>query len=399
VSISVPPPDRCKAQGPADGYHIGDAPPHPSGDLGADAEAMRLAPFAVELGGATRFSGGFAVGVKHHGQQGLRSAVAVLDGRGAQGRLVDVGPARGDMDAPLVVASGDDLIVGVLEPNASGLSVRLARVVGSKLTPGAELSQGRDESLAFDMEFGDKVGVVAWDDVVDDPARSVVLVATVARESLEGGENAKIVSGAGVDAELPRVVTRPGGFWLAYVGRAVVDEDDKSKLATGRYAAERIDPTWIELVPLDEQGVAISNPRAVTAKDGHVLAYDLERGRDGGAIIAWRDDDTPSGAHGGSVTTMLVNASGAGQTQTVADEHVGSGVPNLLSGWIAVPTDTGRLALAPMSDEGELIGTPRGETLLGIGQLLAVGPDGLLLLARPSGKSVDLITVTCARSE
>jgi len=375
-SPAVAAPDRCKPHGPAEGFRIGEAGPGAAGGSSADQqEALRLAPFAVEIGGATRFSGGFAVGVKHPGRDGLRSAVAF-------------------------VAADSSLVVGLLEPNASGLSVRLGRIVGDELSWGAELSQGRDESLAYDMELGAEVVVVAWDDVVEEPARSVIVLATVTSASLEGGEAAKVVSSAGTDAEQPRVVKRAGGFWLAYVARAAVDEEDRpDEPDSGRYAAERIAPTWIELLPLDERGAPAGQPRAVTDKRGHVLAFDMEVGHDGGAIIAWRDDDTPSGAHGGRVTSMHVSASGAGQTQTVADEHVGSGVPNLLPGWIAVPTDEGRLALAPMEDDGQLRGEPRVEQVLGIGQVLAAGSAGVLLLARPSGKAMDLMTVMCADGE
>ncbi len=392
---------RCSGHGPPVGYRIGREDPAPD-DEEEDAGAERLLPFAVELGRGARIAGGFAVGVKHDAEDGAPGSfvsVAVLDGQASKGELVKLGRSRGDMDAPLVVSHGDGWVAALLEPNAGGLALRLVRKSGDQLDWGAELEQGRDESLAYDVAFGARVGVVAWDDVSDDGERAMIMLTSVTSESLEGGEDARAVSGEAIDAELPRVTRREGGFWLSWVARAraAADDDDAQRGddrdRDGRYAAENIVPSWIELTPLDEDGKPMGAPRAITPQDGHVLAYDVVA-REGGALVAWRDDDTPSGAGGGKVRAMLVSESGGGREQLIADEDVGAGTPTLLGGWLALPDASGHIRLAPLAPDGEMRGALQPEAVLGSGQLLSADGD-VLLLAKPDGKSVYLTTVRC----
>ena len=401
-ALEPPPPPRCKA---AEGtFRVGEGAKD-DGDGGAGGEEPeRFAPFSVEIGRGARVSEGWAVGIKRELKTeegaGTFAEVVVLDDGATKGRVVRLGRTRGDLDAPLVVASDGGWVAAMLEPNASGLSTRLVRSKGDGLHWGAEIEQGRDESLALDVAIGERVGVVTWDDVTDDGERAVVMLATVATESLEGGERAVAVSGEGVDAELPRLTKRPGGFWLAYVARGRGDEDDEPRdprATEGRFRAERIVPSWIELLPLDQDGKVEGEPRAVTPRTGHVLAFDMGPGKDGGVVIAWRDDDTPSGAQGGTVTVMLVGAAGVGQEQPVASDEVGAGVPNLVGGFLALPDGLGHVLAAPIKEDAELEGELRREDALGIGQVLAADGDRLLI-ARPSGKAADFAAVTCSRA-
>ena len=400
--IGEPPPrPRCKA---AEGtFRVGDGPDasEGAGDAGG-AEPERFAPFSVEIGRGARTASGWVVGIKRDVKTddgvGTFAEVVVLDDGASKGRVVRLGRTRGDLDAPLVVAARGGWVAAMLEPNASGLSTRLVRTDGEGLHWGAEIEQGRDESLAHDLAIGERVGVVTWDDVVGDGERAVVMVATVATESLEGGERAVAVSGDDVDAELPRLVRRPGGFWLAYVARSRSDDGEPRdpRATEGRFAAERIVPSWIELLPLDEDGNAQGEPRPVTARTGHVLAFDMGVGRDGGVVIALRDDDTPSGAQGGTVTAMFVGASGVGQEQPITSEEVGAGVPNLVGGFVTLPDGLGHVLAAPIAPDAELGGELRREDAFGIGPVLAADGDRLLV-ARPSGKAADFAVVTCSR--
>lgn len=397
-----PPPPRCKAaQG---SFRVGEAPAAPEGEGGAGgAEPEPFAPFAVEIGRGARIASGWAVGIKRDLKtdegMGTFAEIVALDDAASAGRVIRLGRTRGDLDAPLVVAAEGGWVAAMLEPNASSLSTRLVRSDGDGLHWGAEIEQGRDESLAYDVAIGERVGVVTWDDVVDDGERAVVMLATVATESLEGGERAVPVSGEDVDADLPRLARRPGGFWLAYVARGRGDdagEPSDPRATEGRFAAERIVPSWIELLPLDENGEVEGEPRAVTARTGHVLAFDMGAGADGGVVIAWRDDDTPSGAQGGTVTAMFVGASGVGQEQPLASEEVGAGVPNLVGGYVTLPDGLGHVLAAPLAPDAELGGELRREDAFGIGQVLAADGDRLLV-ARPNGKAADFAVVTCSR--
>jgi hypothetical protein len=393
-----PPPPPGKELGPQSGFRVGAGTKAKSdADAGVDDEPD-LEPFAAELGHAAVLVNGFGVGVRRDVDGAPVAEVALLGPRAAKGKLVKLGPARGDMDPPLVRRRGDGWVAALLEPQASALALRLVTLSDGKLSWGAEIEQGRDESLAHDMAFNDEVGVIVWDDVSDDGKRGRVLKATVKADTLELADEASTFSAKDVDAEAPRVVPKPHGFWLAYVVRGgsstpkLKDDDDD-----GRFSAEQIQTSFIELLPLDANGKADGSARAVTPRDGHVLAFDIQSGQDGGAIIAWRDDDTPTGAQGGRVTVMLVTAGGGDQQQPVAEGDVGAGVPGLLGGWLALPDRGARLRLAPMGADGQLLGKLRVEPLAGRGQALAAR-NNELLIARPDGRAVDLVVIGCARA-
>jgi hypothetical protein len=324
--------------------------------------------------------------------------VALLDARGRKRDLVELGRSRGDMDPPLVRARAGGWAASMLEPNAGGLALRLAGWSGGKLTWGAEIDQGQDESLAHDMAFQKDVGVVVWDDVTEDGKRGLVRLARVDAATLTLRGDAVEASGEGIDAELPRVTARPGGFWLAYAARkrASKERGPSDTSEADRFSAERIDESWVQLVALDAAGEIMGDAQLVTPRDGHVLAFDLEVAGDGGALIAWRDDDTPTGAQGGRVTVARMSPSGSSQKQLVAESGVGSGVPVLLPGWIAVGDAEGGTLLAPLAADGAIEGELRAEPLLGHGQVLAARDDQLLV-ARPRGTAVELVVARCAR--
>lgn len=384
---------RCKLHGPAAGHVIGE--PSPGAPTKEEDDDLLFLPFSVEIGRAAATARGFAVGIKRDKNGSSTHVVALVDDRVESNQEVELGRSRGDLDAPVIASDGKGgWVAGLLEPNAGGLALRLARPGEGGVSWGAELEQGRDESLAFDVAIGPDAGVAVWDDLEGDGERAVVVLATVS-PTLEARGGPVVVSSESVDAELPRVVVRDGGFWLAYVARARVE--GAGERPEGRYAAERIVESWIELAPLDASGALIGVPRAVTPRDGHVLAFDLVAAPEGAVVIAWRDDDTPSGAQGGTVSTMRVGASGEDQVQPVADEDVGAGVPVLLPGFIALPDATGHPRLAPMDAEGTLIGELRLEPALRGAQVLAAKGD-IILGARPDGKAIALITARCDRT-
>jgi hypothetical protein len=157
---------------------------------------------------------------------------------------------------------------------------------------------------------------------------------------------------------------------------------------------EAIQPRWIEAVPLDEKGQPVGLPRAVTPKDGHALAFDVDTSEDGGMILAYRDDDTPSGSTGGKVMTVWVRLSGLGEPQLVTEEGTSTGVPDLLPGWMAIASLSGATRMGPLSAKGELLGELRREPELGNGEVLA-GTRASLLVARPAGKAMKLSVLEC----
>ncbi|MDI1428883.1 hypothetical protein [Polyangium sorediatum] len=407
-----PPPPRCTAVS-AEPFVVGEpqaakAPKAPDAGRGPGApdaggepmpptsthdeeEFDELSPFAVELGRGTTFDGGFALGALRDGEGGSVAMVVTLgfDGRG--GKLVRLGRSRGDFDAPTVSGYKGSVLAAMLEPNAGGRAIRLARVSGEQVTWGPELSEGRDESLAVDLAASGAGAVVVWDDVSKDGKQTMVMLAPFDPETMKGKGEPRPVSPPKQDAETPRLASRPGGLWLAY---AVVGTARKPKDEDTGLVGEAIAPRWIEVVPLDEHGVAAALPRAVTPKDGHALAFDVEPSEDGGMVVTYRDDDTPSGSSGGRVLSVWVRLSGVGEAKLLTEEPSSAGVPDLMPGWLSVSSLSGATRIGTMTPRGELVGELRPEPVLGNGEVLAA-TRAALLVARPAGKAMKLSVMQC----
>lgn len=395
-------PPRCSSLS-KDAFVVGEAgqakpKPQVEGDAGddeAEEEFDELAPFAVELGRGTTFDGGFAVGALRDGEGGSVAMVATIKADGTGGKLVRLGRSRGDFDAPTVTGYKNGVLAAMLEPHAGGRAIRVARVSGDEVTWGPELSEGRDESLAVDLATSGSHAVVVWDDVTKDGKRTMVLLAPFDPQTMKSDAEPRPVSPPKQDAESPRLAPRPGGYWLAY---AVVGDARKPKDEDTGLVGEAISARWIEVLPLDEAGNGVSLPRAVTPKDGHALAFDVEPGEDGGMILAYRDDDTPSGSSGGRVMSLNVRLSGSTEPKLVVEETRLSGVPDLLPGWLSLSSLSGATRLAPFGPKGELLGELRPEPELGNGEILAATRDALLV-ARPAGKAMKLSVMRCVPEE
>ena len=405
-SVLAPAP-RCRLDPAAAPFRVGDDAPAASAvapkPTAADAadEEQPLAPPTVVLGRAARARFGYAIGVRRDAGGGAVAEVALVAASGGPGRLLALGKTRGDLDAPLVLRDGDGLAAALLEPQASGFSLRIAKVTGDEVHWAAELPVARGESLAFDLALGEAKAVATWDEIARDGERSEVRVAVLDRASLGVVQKPTVLSGGDTDAEQPQVVPRPGGFWLAYVARRAVklppqptDKDLRRDPQEDQHPAELIEPSWLELVPLDETGARSGPPRPVTPRDGHVQTFDLAADPQGGALLAWRDDDTPTGAEGGRLGMISVGMAGVGEPRVVASEDVGLGAPLLLGGWLAASDAEGRIRLAPLLPSGELAGELRTEAGLGPGQVLAAEPDSLLV-ARPTARGAEVVLVRC----
>jgi hypothetical protein len=401
---AAPPPKpvepRCVAVAP-DAFVIGDAPPpRPKApvdpDAGADAgdeeeDFDELAPFAVSLGRGALYGGGFAVGALRDAEGGSVAMVATVGPDGKGGKLTRLGRSRGDLNPPTVTGAGNAVLAAMLEPNASGRAIKIAKVEGDQVTWGPELPEGRDESMDVDLAVSGRGAVVAWDEVTKDGKRSMVVLSTLDTATMKTVTAAHPVSSPKVDAESPRLIARPGGFWLIYaaLGRARAAKDEDTGLG-----GEAIQARWLEVLPLDESGSAVSLPRAVTPKDGHALAYDVEAGEDGGLVVAWRDDDTPTGSSGGPVQGVTVRLSAVSEARVLAEDAPTTGVPDLLPGWLSVASLSGATRIAPMTPKGELAGELRAEALIGNGEVLA-GTRDAILVARPAGKAMKLSVLRC----
>lgn len=366
-----------------------------------------LAPFAVELGRGAVFDGGFAAGCLRDAEGGTVAMVATLGFDGKNGKLVKLARSRGDLEPPVVAGAGADLLAVMLEPNAGGRSIKIAKVTGDQVTFGAELAEGRDESLAIDVASSGDRAVVVWDDVPKEAKRSSVILASFDTATLRSITRPRPATPPNTDADSPRVVARPGGYWLAYIARSDdpagdpeaapkpkkkgKPKDDEDTAAAGEAIAKR----WIELMPLDESGAATATARAVTPKDGHVLAFDLELGEGGAALLAFRDDDTPSGSSGGRVSSVLVREGGGEEIHVLSEEGNSAGVPELLPGWVSIAGISGPPRLATLTSTGELSSELTAEPSIGGGGEPLAAAKGVLLVARPAGRAMKLSVMSC----
>lgn len=369
---------RCKERGEA--FVVGEPGPFGLGEEHA-------LPFSAEVGQGVAFDGGFAVGASFEraGERILAVVTIGLDGRGA--RLVELEKARGDIGVPRIASEGSRRVAAIVEPSREGRLIRLAKLDGDGAHFGPTHREQRGESLALDLALGDGQGLLARE--VDDPRGGRIVVSTFDKAASLGPP--RVVTGAETDAESPQLIARPGGFDLAYIARTGQDapsrEDD-------RFVAEAVGFRAIELLSLDESGKPQGPARAITARDGHVVAFDMAKAEGGAVAFVWREDDGPSGSSGGRVMRALVTPEGVGEAVVLEDERVGGGVPGLRGRWLSVTDPSDVTRLGPLSANFELTGPLEAEEAIENGAVLAAKGD-VLLIAKPRGRAIRLSVVGC----
>ena len=363
---------------------------------GDDTDLDSLLPFATEVGQGVAFDGGFAAGALRQDGGTTRFVVVTTNRYASAWRTIDLGQSHGDADAPRVFARGSKLGVGILEPSGATRTLRIGRVDRDSVQWGAEIQQGHDESLAFDIALGAVRGVAVWDDVPKKQKSSAIFLATVDPNSFDKPSKPVSVSPPTTDAEIPRVIERPGGFWMFWLAR-MPNARGSDGDSENRFQAEGIDHRWLEAVPLDEAGNLMGSPVQLGPKNGHVLGYDIAMLGDGSAVVVWRDDDTPSGSAGGQLYRVRLALGGVDAPELISDETSMMATPRVMPGWLAVADASGSTRLAPMGADGVLTDTLARETLLGAGEPIASIADDLLI-TRPDGTAAFLFVVRCGRA-
>jgi hypothetical protein len=412
---------RCHEVAPGKSYVVGPSEPSKGSSASPDDPPERddlLSPFAIVLGRAIAFDGGYAVGAQGEGEGGTLSSLVLVGPDGATGTPIRLSRSRGDLDPPVVAAAGTGFVVAIIEPNAGGRAVRLARVDGDKVTWGAELRESDDESLALDVAVNGDRGLVAWDAIEDE--RSYVSVTGFAAGSVGDASGARRLTPKTTDAEAPRIVPRPGGFYVVYLvrgqerarevarpGEASPGTDkpkQKDRHRGDTRAPGEVDETrggeavmsaWLEVVLVDASGAPSGDPLRVTADDGHVISFDAAPATDGGLVLAYRDEDSPTGAGGGMVKMVRIAAGGGISGSHQSDEGTPSdGAPTLLPGWVAIPTLRGADLLARLNHDGLPSEPLLADPSLGRGEPIAArGAE--LLVAEPEGKAMRLRVLSC----
>jgi hypothetical protein len=355
----------------------------------ADAGLDDTLPFAAEVGDAVTWAGGFAVGAIHEGEHALAMSVVTIgaDGRGA--KVISLGTAHGDVEPARLASRGSLLVAGVLEPEPNGRSLRLAKIEDGNVTWGATVHERSGESQAFDIALGEKKSIVVWDE--DTPSTGVIQASTFDTATAGNATPARTISPLTTDAESPRLVARPGGYWLAYIARSGGGEAESD----ASYASEEIGFRWIEVTPLDANGSPTGPSRSATPKDGHVMVFDVAPVSEGGALLVWRYDDAPSGAAGGEVMRAVVRQGSVEPPAVLMQGDVGAGVPSLLNGWLAVMDAAETTRIAPINPGGDMTAPLSAEPEIGAGEPLAGGSEAMLV-ARPAGRAVKLSVLKCA---
>lgn len=440
---------RCVPAGVAGGFVIGEpakpangaasAAPGPDVAVEPDRDDL-LAPFAVVIGRATASERGFFVGVLGDGDGGTVANLVALDREGA-GKVIKLARSRADFDPPVIAVppTGGPALVALTEPNASARAIRLGSVSEEgKVTWGAEIPEGRDDSMALDLAVdGAKHGVVTWDDTSGE--RSYVALAGFGSDNLGSLVGSRRATPKELDCDSPRVAVRPDGFYLAYLVHGseaqrdrVADKGKDDEVPSAASAApsaakdepapkkkskkkkadapkkgaddgeideslggESVATTWIEVVALDASGAQASEPMRVSKEGSTVVSFDVAASADGALVVAYRDDDAPTGGGTrGPLHLVRVHPGGVEPDTLSLDDIPTDGVPTLLPGWLGLPTLAGPDLLAKLGKNGLPSETPLVEPSLGRGEPIAAWGDRLLL-AEPSGKAMRLYLVTC----
>ena len=384
-----------------------------------------LMPFAVVVGRAVSVGEGFAVATLNEGDGGTIANVVRVDPSGAANSVTKLARIRGDLDPPAIVATGngDELLVAWLEPNASSRSLRLAKLVGTEVTKGAEIPEGRDESAAVDIAALKGRSVVVWDMLEDD--KSYVVLAGLDNTNIGEVPFSRRVTTKDIDADSPRVIAHADGYFLAYLEHGAESKrgpkntskpkENKEKRAKDptpdepadkplkddevdeSQGGESIGVVSVMVMQLDATGNQRSDAIRVSPQSGTVTGFDVALASDGSLVVAFRDDDAPIGGVTGGLTLVRVGVDGSTKKFESSDTDVAEGIPTLLPGWLSLSTLTGPDVLTRLGADGLPKEPLFVEPSLVRGEPIAAFST-TLLLAEPLGKAMRFRTATCAES-
>lgn len=410
-------PERCAAVAKGAVFTLGKAGPRAPADAD-DEEAAQ--PFAVEIGDAAALETGFAVAALQSSGDETRALIASIAPDAARGKVMDLGRVHGDVEPPRLAAQGARIFFAIADHDAASSRLRvgmLADAGGSlQLTWGFQTSRSGRGASAFDLAVTGKRGLLVWEELDARAEHQLVRVASFSLENPGAVTQPKTLAAGSVEQEMPAAVPRGSGYWLAWVASTPSPRPGAAAGAPATVRPSRAAPEgsgepvksvldfgnrWIEIVALDENAAPVGAPQAITPRDRHLLIFDLVETGDGGALLAWRDDDSAPGAESRIVHLARVNASGAVERFVIDDDDVGAGAPSLVAdakakapSWLALESVTHDTRIAALSARGDVLDELRAESAIGNGDVLAVR-DGRVLLGRPRGLAAELRVVAC----
>lgn len=377
-------------------------------------------PFAINVGDGLALEGGFAV-TAVDGRGSRTQAILGLMGIDAQrSQKIDLGRVYGDVDPPRVAGNAERLVLAMADMDAAGRTLSLARVDAPlkrpTVTRGSDVSVAGSPSTLFSLALNGNQGVLVWDQEERSSDFSEVALMTFSVQSLTFAGKPMVVSGKRVSADSPRVLSRPGGYWVTWV-QAGADVAPAGNGANGK-AAKKLSASFgddhlnlvdmgtreLRALMLDVEGRPTGKPLRVAEGESHVVAYDVGLLDDGAALLAWRDDDTTPGVESQIVRLARVGVDGHVDFYRIEDESIGVGAPQLLVDTSVPPQDRVWLALVNTGERTSIIkllpnGKPTGlivaDAELGVANPL-LRHQGRLLLVRQRGRGVDMEAIHCS---
>ena len=358
-----------------------------------------LLPFGVDVGMALATPFGFAaVGVRGAGQ----AFAALLSARDS--RRVDLGQLHGDAETPALAAMGERLLVAVRSTDAAGFTLKLGSIGGAEssvVTWGYELSKLGKAVTSVQLAASGSRGVLVYQGELAGEPR--LLLSAFEPDKLAAA--LKPLPLEAKDTEMPRLLTRPSGYWLTWVRRlpepkkpekpvsdaGSVDPEERELLDAGLRV--------LEVAKLDEDGKVQGTALRVGEPRRQVLLYDAVGLSNGGLLLAARSDSAAPGAEGGAILLSELGPDGSVREERLEDEEIGVGTPELLSDadpkqpgpWLVVssPSDATRVGLAQGART-----VLRADPLIGRAEVVAVS-GGHFLLQRARKRAVALEAVDC----
>lgn len=362
-------------------------------------------PYSVELGNVATGAGCFVLGALRTGPEQSRALLVAVDAGRGVGSIRELGTVRGDAEPPVAAAFGSRALAlaadsadpesmlrvfGIDAPCAEG---KLARAELGLVRPetGLGLALGSESGVAAFARAG-SAGLSLQDlDPKTLKARSAPHEVPVEK---------------GVRAESPRLLVRPGGFYLAFIARSEIDPPQGARPKEEEELEGPLleqGPSVVRVLSLDARGVPQGSPIGVTEPEARVMVFDAMPTPEGGLLVAYHDERQGLRIDRQSLELTWVRADGS-HDHRVLELEESVGLPSLLRdpeasgkspwGMLSVPADVDSrllaLARGPLdsSDEPSEKNLPGGFEALG-----ALG--GKLLGARSRGAGTELGLFDC----
>jgi len=301
------------------------------------------------------------------------------------------------VDPPQLALVGDDVIAAFMDNDAGHQRLRLARVTSIASRPevafGPEVLVPRGEETTFsvsvagsgDSGTGRAGGLLVWDDLDKSSQKSRILALSFDPLSMKVSKKERLISPANEDAVSPTVLSRNGGFWVAWLSYG-----DKSEVSAGTDALVEERPRMLRVQRLSNSGDPEGEPLSVTDPHETVFAYAALALKAGGLLIAYRGASLGRTEGASPIHLRKIGEDGSAISGLAEHSELGLGAPALLGGgdsdlaWLSARGKENEILLGVVSDssqssyfelEGGLSGhiplTRRGD------EVLVAQPDGV----------------------